>query len=108
MTSSLEEVGNSWTEESRRRKRPAAEGTAVVLGGASRGRGGEGEGEWEARLVEGKGAMGGKGSEAWEGTSRRRRPAGVKKLEDMREAQRDHMLFWAAQISEKALLILII
>ena len=34
--------------------------------------------------------------------------AGVKKLEDMREAQRDHMLFWAAQISEKALLILII
>ena len=73
MTSSLEEVGNSWTEESRRRKRPAAEGTAVVLGGASRGRGGEGEGEWEARLVEGKGAMGGKGSEAWEGTSRRRR-----------------------------------
>jgi len=74
MTSSLEEVGNSGTVESRRRRRPTAEGSAVVLGGSSWGCGGEGEGEWEARLVKGKGAMGGKGSEAWEGTSRRRRP----------------------------------
>lgn len=62
-------------EESPRRKRPMAEGGAVALVGSSRGFvwEGEGESEREACLVEGKGAMGGKGSEASKGTSRRSR-----------------------------------